>query len=155
MDHPIQKRVRGTGLGLPLSKKLATVLGGSVSVVSQLGAGSEFVLANAAAFSRRRARTSLLPKPPDVTYDLSRLPVLVVDDKPEMILMYRNYLASSEFHMWSASNTREAEDALERGCPAAIVLDILLRAESTWALLAKIKNDDKTSRYPRPSRQYH
>jgi len=39
---PIQKRLRGTGLGLSLSKKLAQVLGGDVSVVSQLGQGSTF-----------------------------------------------------------------------------------------------------------------
>src|SRR3984957_16420268 len=40
VDSPIQRRVKGTGLGLPLSKKLATVLGGEVRVKSELGAGS-------------------------------------------------------------------------------------------------------------------
>ena len=44
VDNPIQKRVRGTGLGLPLSKKLAALLGGRVRVESQLGVGSEFAL---------------------------------------------------------------------------------------------------------------
>jgi signal transduction histidine kinase len=42
VDSPIQKRFRGTGLGLSLSKKLAELLGGSVSVKSDLGAGSTF-----------------------------------------------------------------------------------------------------------------
>jgi signal transduction histidine kinase len=32
--NPMQKRVKGTGLGLPLSRKLAELLGGSVSVKS-------------------------------------------------------------------------------------------------------------------------
>ena len=31
VDNPIQRRVKGTGLGLPLSKKLATLLGGEVA----------------------------------------------------------------------------------------------------------------------------
>ena len=44
VDHPIQKRVKGTGLGLPLSKSCPTLLGGSVSVESQLGSGSTFHL---------------------------------------------------------------------------------------------------------------
>ena len=44
MDNPIQKRVRGTGLGLPLSKKLAELLGGRVGVESELGVGSAFTL---------------------------------------------------------------------------------------------------------------
>ena len=39
---PIQKRLRGTGLGLALSRQLATLLGGSVSVESELGRGSVF-----------------------------------------------------------------------------------------------------------------
>ena len=42
IDSPIQKRLRGTGLGLSLSKKLAELLGGSVGVVSALGRGSTF-----------------------------------------------------------------------------------------------------------------
>lgn len=42
VDAPIQKRLRGTGLGLSLSKKLAVVLGGDVMVESQLGRGSTF-----------------------------------------------------------------------------------------------------------------
>ena len=42
VDAPIQKRLRGTGLGLSLSKKLAVVLGGDVTVESQLGRGSTF-----------------------------------------------------------------------------------------------------------------
>src|SRR5579862_3810045 len=44
VDNPIQRKVRGTGLGLPLSKKLATLLKGTVRVESQLGLGSTFVV---------------------------------------------------------------------------------------------------------------
>jgi signal transduction histidine kinase len=42
VDAPIQKRLRGTGLGLSLSKKLAIVLGGDVAVRSTVGVGSVF-----------------------------------------------------------------------------------------------------------------
>lgn len=41
---PMQKRLRGTGLGLSLSKKLAELLGGTVGVTSTLGQGSTFHL---------------------------------------------------------------------------------------------------------------
>jgi signal transduction histidine kinase len=42
VNSSIQKRLRGTGLGLSLSRKLAIVLGGDVSVTSQVGRGSTF-----------------------------------------------------------------------------------------------------------------
>jgi signal transduction histidine kinase len=44
VDGPIQRRVRGTGLGLPLTRKLAALLGGSVALQSEPGVGSRFAL---------------------------------------------------------------------------------------------------------------
>ncbi len=44
VESPIQKRLRGTGLGLSLSKKLAELLGGDVFFESELGKGSVFAV---------------------------------------------------------------------------------------------------------------
>ncbi len=42
VDSPVQKRLRGTGLGLSLSRQLAVLLGGHVELASELGKGSVF-----------------------------------------------------------------------------------------------------------------
>lgn len=42
IDSPLQRRYRGSGLGLALSKRLAEVLGGKVGFESEVGVGSRF-----------------------------------------------------------------------------------------------------------------
>ena len=42
VDHPLQRKFKGTGLGLPLSKRLTELLGGRLWVESEPGVGSTF-----------------------------------------------------------------------------------------------------------------
>jgi signal transduction histidine kinase len=42
VDGHVQRRVKGTGLGLPLSRGLAELLGGTALVTSEIGVGSTF-----------------------------------------------------------------------------------------------------------------
>ncbi|MDB5936533.1 MAG: histidine kinase [Massilia sp.] len=44
IEHPLQRGAKGTGLGLPLCRQLAALLGGRVDVRSTAGAGSTFTL---------------------------------------------------------------------------------------------------------------
>lgn len=44
VEGEAQRRVKGTGLGLPLSRRLAELLGGSISLTSRVGSGSTFAL---------------------------------------------------------------------------------------------------------------
>ena len=55
IENPLQRRAPGTGLGLPLSRKLATFLGGELSVESRLGQGSIFIAVIPRKYVERRA----------------------------------------------------------------------------------------------------
>jgi signal transduction histidine kinase/DNA-binding response OmpR family regulator len=148
VDHPIQRRVKGTGLGLPLSKKLAEMLGGSVAVQSELGRGSVFSLRIPLRFRAIEAAGEPAGLAPEWIPGEAGLPLLVLDDRPEMMLMYRSYLTNSGFAMLPAATAREAEEILERVTPVAIVLDIILRAEDSWAFAARLKQDPRTRDIP-------
>jgi len=55
IDTPLQKRLRGTGLGLSLCKRFAELLGGRVGVTSQPGVGSTFFVVIPVAISAEQA----------------------------------------------------------------------------------------------------
>jgi signal transduction histidine kinase/DNA-binding response OmpR family regulator len=145
VDSPIQRRVKGTGLGLPLSKKLATLLNGEVRVQSILGVGSTFSLK--IPLRHRDPAEQLVPQTEWVP-QAGKLPVLVIEDNAAMRMMYASFFAGSIFQPVHASTTREAEDLLDRIRPAAIVLDIVLRSEDTWAFLARLAGDARAQGAP-------
>jgi len=146
VENPVQKRVRGTGLGLPLSRKLAELLGGTLTVTSTVGVGSTFMARVPIAYAEALPAGTLetLGGTPDTT----RMTVLVVEDSAEETLVYEKFLRASGFQLVRASTVRQARQALTQFRPHAILLDILLRGEDTWKLLAELKEDDSTRDIP-------
>ena len=149
LDNPMQRKVKGTGLGLPLCRKLATLLGGEIELKSELGVGSTFYLTIPVEYIR--AERDLLPgewRDRDWEVDESRIPILVVEDEPETRLIYEKFLRGSVFQVIAAASIRQAREAMRRVRPHAIVLDIVLQGEDAWRWLAELKTDDATRSIP-------
>ena len=140
IENPLQRRVKGTGLGLPLSKRLAELLGGTISVSSTVGLGSTFTVTLPLLPANLDAET-LAPDP-------TRLPVLVVDDDDADLLTYERAFSGTRFQMVPARSAAAALKALDVLRPAAIVLDIRLHGEESWDLLTRLKQQRATADVP-------
>ena len=143
VPNPLQRKVKGTGLGLPLCRRLATLLGGAVWVQSAPGTGSTF-------FARVPVHYGGVPLQEAPQPELAQeLPldgqwVLVIEDEPSTRLLYEKYLKDSPFPAIGVSHLAAARDLLKAHRPAAVILDILLpgEEEQTWRWLAEAKAHD-------------
>ncbi len=146
VENPLQKRVKGTGLGLPLCRKLAELLGGTVTMESTLGVGSTF-WATIPLFYCNPVSVQGEPELAS-TVDPAQPVVLVVEDNEELLFVYERYLVGTGFSFVPARTLREARRRLETLRPHAILLDILLPDEAAWNFLAEIKNQPATATIP-------
>jgi signal transduction histidine kinase/CheY-like chemotaxis protein len=144
VDHALQGKVKGSGLGLALSRRFAELLGGTLTVDSELGRGATFTVEIPRVHPEVGAMDVIEQRP----LDPERAPVLVVEDDRKTIFIYEKYLALAGFQVVPARNIGDARRLLETTTPAAIVLDIMLEGETSWDFLAQIKRDPRTRDIP-------
>ncbi|HEX6739375.1 MAG TPA: ATP-binding protein, partial [Vicinamibacteria bacterium] len=143
VEHSVQKKVKGTGLGLALSRRLAEVLGGRITVESAPGRGSTFTLHVPLAYA---APPPLLPEP--VVIEPGGRPVVVLEDDLANLHVYERLLRHSKFQLLPARSVRQAQAWLETGRVRAVVLDIQLLGEDAWRFLAALKERPETRTLP-------
>jgi len=146
VDSPLQRKVKGTGLGLALCRKIGEMLGGSVSVQSTVGQGSTFTLTIPRVHPEAQAMNEMVAR--SETIDPSRAPVLVVEDDRQTLFLYEKYLEGSGFQVVPARSIEDARKAMERIRPSAVVLDVMLEGESSWNFLAELKTQEATRDIP-------
>jgi CheY-like chemotaxis protein len=90
LENALQRRVKGTGLGLPLCRKLAMLLGGHIEVDSQVDVGSTFSVVLPMRSQRPNDYDEMTPEvwQPQLLQPV----ILVVEEDDGTLFLYDKYL---------------------------------------------------------------
>jgi nitrogen-specific signal transduction histidine kinase len=123
----IAKRQQGTGLGLPLVRRIVEVQGGRVGVVSAPGRGSTFhaslprQIADGKPQALAAEHAQGLKPEAHVAHS-----VLVIDDDPSALRLMNAALASHGIASITRSSGRSGLDAVIELSPVVIVVDLIM-----------------------------
>jgi signal transduction histidine kinase/DNA-binding response OmpR family regulator/HAMP domain-containing protein len=137
-DAATTKTYGGTGLGLAITKHFCRMLGGDVSVESELGKGSTFIV------TLPVIAPQALPEPAHVDLgadDRAKATVLVVDDESAARDLMASALVKEGYRIITAAGGREGLQLARERKPNAIVLDIIMPDLDGWAVLRALKGD--------------
>ena len=148
-DASTTRKYGGTGLGLVLSKRFAEILGGSITVTSQEGVGSQFIvrlpLTQSAGTIEVAERPSV--ERPARTEQRGSY-VLVIDDDPITQGIIRRQLTKMGISTRAAFTATEALQMAREHTPLAITLDLLLPDQSGVSVMSAIKSDPNLAFVP-------
>ena len=140
IHSPVHSKAKGTGLGLSLSRRLAGLLGGTITVSSELGRGSRFTLLIPRVHPQARAEPEDGPPAGGVT-------VLVVDDDPDARAQLCGLMPGG-MSVGQAEDGARALAAVGRDRPRLILLDLVMPGLDGFATLNLLKSDPRTAAIP-------
>lgn len=147
-DSNINRRFEGTGLGLSISKKLVELLGGKISLKSELNKGSTFTIE---IDNVKITRSIDKPKNPKINpHQLHFTPskILIVDNVDNNRIILKEHLKFYNLEVFEACNGKEAVEIATEVLPHLIFMDIRMPEMSGFEATKKLKEQISTSAIP-------
>ncbi|PYP58677.1 MAG: hypothetical protein DMD40_05115 [Gemmatimonadetes bacterium] len=139
-DSTMTRRYGGTGLGLAISQRLVRLMGGELSVKSEVGRGSEFSFSLALPVGTA---------PPTRVVGLAALGgrrMLIVDDNQTNRRILREMLAAEGINVDEASTAADGLEALRRVRYDLAILDVQMPDMDGFQLATAVRADKKIKR---------
>ncbi|MDD2964708.1 MAG: response regulator [Bacteroidales bacterium] len=154
-DDSSSRKFGGTGLGLSIAKKYASLLKGTISVESQQGEGTMFMLKIPVKIESKADTTLSLHQKAnlsEVNYQLAGegngYTVLLVDDSQPALIQMTDILCSQGYKVLHSHNGFEAIDQLSERVPDAIILDLMMPGMDGFEVLSTIRSQEQSRHIP-------
>ncbi|GAB3124277.1 PAS domain S-box protein [Novispirillum itersonii] len=118
-DASMTRRFGGTGLGTTIARQLVELMGGRISVESELGLGSRFHID-----LPLPAGEAVDPMQDQAAVDLPPLALLVADDVPQNLELLHLLLSRQGHTLTAATNGEEAVQAFSTGTFDLVLMDV-------------------------------
>ena len=135
----------GTGLGLPISKKFAEMMGGDVIVTSEEGVGSVFTMSvprECPEYNDDEVDSNV------INLDDQDNLVVLVDDDVAMHDLIKRTITKLNLTLLGATNSEKGMELIREVKPKLILLDVLMPGRDGWSLLKECKTDQELKDIP-------
>jgi signal transduction histidine kinase/CheY-like chemotaxis protein len=142
VESDLQAQVKGTGLGLPLARRLAELLGGSISVESKVGLGSTFFVRLPIRYADSDGLK--IDSSPPVLLHGTGPTILFVEDNLETSFVHQSSLKTTDYRLLFAGNIPEARASMRLATPSIVALDRFIDGEDCLFFIQELKSTGYT-----------
>ncbi|MCD4772381.1 MAG: tetratricopeptide repeat protein [Bacteroidales bacterium] len=144
------KKYGGSGLGLTITKRLAEMMSGKISLISELGKGSSFIV-----LLKDVAVASIMSE--DVSSDMffnfekicfKKAKLLIVDDSETNRNLIKEIFEDSNIEVFEAENGEKAISVSNKHNPDIILMDIRMPVMDGIEATKILKENKKTNKIP-------
>ncbi|WP_353571278.1 response regulator [Candidatus Albibeggiatoa sp. nov. BB20] len=146
VDASTTRKYGGTGLGLLITKRFTKMLSGEVSVESELGHGSTFVVRFPTKMASRQTIPELEQALPVLQEE--KATVLVIDDDENVRTLLSKHIQHLGYKVVTAKSGSEGLQLAQKLKPQLITLDVMMPQMDGWAVLTELKGNAQLQNIP-------